>query len=114
MIRQLARAATPAATPPELTRLVLAPLERQAELLEQALQRQSEFEREVVGRMLAPLDQLLDTIAETAAAMRTQSQAFDAAATSLKRASEVLEMQAGLLDRASRSIREPTELLRRS
>ena len=59
--------------PPEVAEQLAAPLQRQAELLEQILQRQLEFERDLVGRMVAPSGALLHVFENTAVAMRAQT-----------------------------------------
>src|SRR5205085_1306458 len=90
----------------------LAPLQRQAELLEEAMRRQVEFEKDLVGKVLAPVGVLLDLLDQTATAMRTQAQAFEAAAEAFNRSAGLLEVQASLLEDASRSMRDPARALR--
>lgn len=89
-----------------------APLQRQAELLEQVLRRQLEFERELVDRLLAPARTILDVADQTTSAMHAQATAFRAAATSLTQVADLLEQQAELLQRASGTIRDPVAALR--
>jgi hypothetical protein len=98
--------------PEDVARQLLAPLQQQAELLEQSLRRQVAFEKEIVERMLGPVTVVLELLDQSAAAMRTQAQAFDAAAASFKQASELLELQASLLEGAGRSLRDPAHALR--
>src|SRR3954451_13910671 len=71
----------------DLVKQLTGPLQHQAELVEQALRRQFEYERDLAGRLLAPLNALVDALEQTSTAMRTQSQAFDAASASFKQAS---------------------------
>jgi hypothetical protein len=78
----------------DITWQLLAPLQQQAELLERGLRRQVEFEKELVERMLGPVTALLELLDQSAAAMRTQAQAFEAAAASFGQASELLELRA--------------------
>lgn len=92
---------------PELVKQLLGPLQRQAELLEQALQRQLDFEREVLGRISAPITGALDILDQTTAAMRAQADAFNAAAASFKTAAELMDVQAGLMETAGQSLRDP-------
>ena len=89
-----------------------APLQRQAELLEQVLRRQLDFERELVDRLLAPARTVLDVAEQTTSAMHAQATAFRAAATSLVQVADLLEQQAELLQRASGTIRDPVAALR--
>lgn len=76
-------------------------------LLEEVLQRQVAFERDLVGRVTAPVNGMLDLLEQSAAAMRAQASAFEAAASSFKHASELLDVQAALLERTNESIRDP-------
>lgn len=113
VIGELRSAAAPVTDVPEdVLRRLLAPLQAQAEFLEHAVQRQLEFDRAVLGGVLAPAGVLLEVLDQSAAAMRTQAKAFDAAATSFRQASDVLELQASLLERAGESLREPTQVLK--
>ena len=111
VIRRLQGAAAPI-TEQELVKQLIGPLQRQAELLEQGLQRQLDFEREVLGRVAAPITGALDILDQTTAAMRAQADAFTAAAASFKTAAELLDVQAGLLETAGQSLRDPLGALR--
>lgn len=98
--------------PAELAGQLGAPLQRQAELLEQILQRQLEFERDVVGRVLAPARVVLDVADQTTAAMHAQATAFRAAAASFGQVADLLEQQAKLLTVATGTMRDPVSALR--
>ena len=101
-----------AGQPGELAEQLLGPLRAQGELLEQILRRQTDFERELVGRVLAPVNTVIDALEQTSAAMRTQAEAFAAAAQAFKQASDLVELQASLIDRTTQSLRAPAELVR--
>jgi hypothetical protein len=112
-VGQMRDAAAPLTGPTaELARQLLGPLQRQGELVEEVLRRQAQFDKRLVGQMLAPATVLLDVLDQTAAAMRNQAKAFDLAATSFKQSAELLELQAGLMERAARTLRDPAELVR--
>ena len=96
----------------DIVKQLVGPMQKQAELVEQALRRQFEFEREMAGRLLAPVNVLIDAMDQTATAMRTQSQAFDAASAAFKQASELLELQASLIDRSVQAMRDPAEFIK--
>ena len=91
---------------------VAAPVAGATDLIENALRRQLEFEKQLAGQILAPLNVLVDVLDQSASAMRAQAAAFDAAAMSFKQASDLLEVQATLLDQAARSMRDPTQALK--
>ena len=98
-IRQLGRATTSLAAPP-------------AELLEQAMRRQVEFEKELMGRMLAPVGTVIEALEQTSDAMHAQAQAFSAAAKAFKQAGELVELQAQMLERTTQALRAPADMVR--
>lgn len=111
-IKQL-RAAGAALTGPsaELLRPVLEPLQRQAELLEETVRRQANLETQL-GRLLTPYRVTVDAMEKTAASMRAQADAFQAAAMSFDQAARLLKAQADLIDTSARSLRDPVAMLR--
>jgi hypothetical protein len=98
-IRQLGRATAPLTGPP-------------VELLEQVMRRQVDFEKEMVGRMLAPVSTVIDALEQTSSAMHAQAQAFQAAATAFKQAGDLVEVQAKMLERTTQALKAPAELVR--
>jgi len=96
----------------DMTRALVTPLQRQAELLEETLQRQLRFERDLAGRMLGPVTVAFDALSQTSEAMRTQAEAMQAASTALKQAADLLELQAGMIERATGALRDPTQFIR--
>src|SRR4051794_22635327 len=80
--------------------------------LEQAIRRQMDFDRALVGRVLAPLNVVLDALEQTAAAMRTQSQAFEAASAAFKQSAELLDVQATMIERAVEALRDPADFVK--
>jgi hypothetical protein len=105
-------AASLVSAPAGLAGDLLGPLQRQAELLEQVLQRQIDFEREIVGRALAPARAALDLVDQAASTMRAQATAFRAASLSFGQAAELLEQQAEIIERAGGTLRDPVAVLR--
>jgi hypothetical protein len=91
---------------------LLRPLQRQADLLERILERQLEFERELVGRVTAPAQTALELVEQATTAMRGQAAAFRAAATSFGQAADLLEQQADLIDLTRRTVADPLGAIR--
>jgi DNA anti-recombination protein RmuC len=83
-----------------------------AELLEQAMRRQADFEKELAGRMLAPVGTVIEALEQAAEAMHTQAEAFAAASKAFKQAGELVEVQAQMLDRTTQALKAPAELVR--
>ena len=88
------------------------PLQRQAELVETILERQLEFERELIGRVLAPAGTLLELVDQTSEALESQMKAFRAVATSFVQIADLLEQQSERLRIARNSVRDPVSALR--
>jgi hypothetical protein len=80
--------------------------------LEHVLRRQMDFERQLVSRVLAPLNVVLDSLEGTAKAMRTQADAFEAASAAFKQSAELLDVQASMLEKAIEALRDPADFVR--
>ena len=91
---------------------LIAPLQRQAEVVEQALRRQAEFDARLGGRLLAPMQDFVEAFEHAPATMRSQAQAFEAAAFSFKQAADALEAQAAVIERAVSTMTLPADLLK--
>jgi len=87
-------------------------LQRQAELLQQMLQRQLDFERELVRRAVAPLRTSLDLVDQATGNFHEQAATFRGASKTFAQLADVMEQQARLLDRASATLRDPAAVFR--
>jgi hypothetical protein len=83
----------------EVPRTLLAPMERQVDLLQ-----------EMVERAFGPFDAVFDLLEESAAAMRGQAEALGASAHALEQAAELMRAQAELFERTVQTVREPAEI----
>lgn len=83
------------------------PLQHQAELLQQVLQRQLEFERELVGRAAAPLHAARDLVDQATGTFRAQATSFRAASTTFSQLAALMDQQADLLERSGSLLRDP-------
>jgi hypothetical protein len=79
-----------------------------SELIEGVVSRQVELER----HLLAPLNVVIDSLEKTSLAMRTQADAFNAAAAAFKQSAELLELQAATLEHATEALRDPAKFMR--
>jgi ABC-type transporter Mla subunit MlaD len=98
--------------PAEAAGDLLSPFQRQAEQLQSVLQKQLEFEREMLGRAAAPARAALEIFEQTTTALRAQAKAFRAAATSFEQVAQIMEQEAGLMEQAARTIKDPVAALR--
>ena len=92
---------------------VLAPLERQSEVIEQLLRRQLEVQEDLVGRVLGPARATAEALDKAPEAMRAQATAFRAAAASFHQAAELLDVQAAAVEQTISALRTPVDLARR-
>jgi hypothetical protein len=91
---------------------LLSPLQEQAQQLERVLQRQLEFEREMLGHAVAPARAALEIFEQTTKALQGQAKAFRAAAASFEQVADLMEQEASLMEQAARTIRDPVKALR--
>jgi len=105
-------AASVAAGPARAASDLVRPLQHQAELLQQVLQRQLEFERELVGRAVAPLHAAQDLVEQATGTFRAQATSFRAASVTFGQLAGLMDQQADLLERASALIHDPLAALR--
>jgi hypothetical protein len=88
------------------------PLQHQAELLQQVLQRQLEFERELLGRAAAPLHAAQDLVDQATGTFRAQAISFRAASITFGQLAGLMDQQADLLERAGSLMRDPLTAFR--
>jgi hypothetical protein len=95
---------------PGLVRQLLAPMQRQLELLQEVVDRERRLQHEVVGRLLAPADAVFDLLEQSGAALHQQAEALEEAARALEQTAVLVKAQAELFERTVRVVREPAEL----
>jgi ABC-type transporter Mla subunit MlaD len=91
---------------------LLEPMQRQAEQVQRVLERQLEFERELVSRAIAPARATLEMAEQATIAYRAQATAFRAAAASFGQLAELMEQQAEVVERVAGAVRDPLAALR--
>lgn len=105
-------AATSVAGRAELPRQLLAPMQRQLELVEELLERERRLQGELLGRAFAPFDAVFDLLEQSGAALHRQAEALSESARALEQAAGMIEVQAELFERAVHTLREPAELVK--
>jgi hypothetical protein len=98
-----------AARQSDLARQLLTPMERQAELFQEVLQRERDLQARLVRRAFAPLDAIFDLLEESGSAMRSQAEALEDAAHSLERVASLMKVQVDLFERTVKAMREPAK-----
>ena len=76
------------------------------------LQRQLEFERELVGRAAAPLHAAQDLVDQATDTFRAQATSFRAASMTFGQLAGLMDQQADLLERAGNLMRDPLTAFR--
>ena len=108
-MRSLAESATGRGA---LPRQLLAPMQRQLELLQEVLERERRLQREVLDRLLGPADAIFDLLEQSGAALYQQAEALEEASRALEQTAAIVKAQADLFERTVQAIREPTDLAR--
>jgi hypothetical protein len=96
----------------ELPRQLIEPMQRQLELVQEVVERERALQREVVGRLVAPMDAVFDLLEESGAALRRQAIALESAGRALEDAAALMKGQAELFERTIAGLRQPVELAR--
>jgi hypothetical protein len=94
----------------EIPRQLLEPMQRQIELLQEVIERERALQRQLAGRVLAPVDAIFDLVEESGQVLRRQAEALQAAGRALEDTSRLVKTQAELFEHAVAALREPTEL----
>lgn len=94
----------------EIPRQLLEPMQRQIELLQEVIERERALQRQIAGRILAPVDAIFDLVEESGAVLRRQAEAIEAAGRALEDTARLVKTQAELFEHTLSTMREPTEL----
>ena len=92
---------------------LLGPLKRQTDLIGDVLERERKLQREVLGRVFAPVDAVFDLLEQSGATIRQQAEALEQAARALEDTAVLMKAQAELFERGIRTAREPADIARR-
>jgi hypothetical protein len=98
--------------PEELAERLRAPMEVQARLVEQALEQQLAYQRDLNDRILKPLMRFREVLDEVAGSMRTQATAIRRTSESLQEVADLLDGEASLIKQGSGAIGEGAQALR--
>jgi uncharacterized protein (DUF885 family) len=96
----------------DAARQLLAPMRRQTQLLEQALEQLQELQRDVVAQAFKPVDAMFDLLERSGSMMREQAEALEQAAQAVERAAGLMRLQAELFETSTRTARTPTDVLK--
>jgi hypothetical protein len=93
-----------------LPRQLIAPMQRQLDLVQELFERERQFQQELLARTFAPFDAVFDLLEQSGAALRRQAEALNESAKALEQAAGMMEVQAELFERTIQTLREPAEI----
>jgi len=93
----------------ELPRRLLEPMQRQLELVQEVLERERRLQKQLAGRLIAPVDATFDLLEENGLMLRRQAEALETAGHALQETARLVKRQAELFDRTIGVLREPAE-----
>jgi hypothetical protein len=96
-----------------LPRALLAPIRLQIEMLQEVVERERKLRAEVFGRLLDPMDSVLDLLEESGKTFRAQADALAEASAALQQTATLMQTQAEIYESTIRALREPAALARR-
>jgi hypothetical protein len=111
-MESLVSSAASAAGRPELPRDVLGAMQRQITLVQEVIDRERKLQREITGRLVAPVDAVFDLLEETGATLRAQAEAVEAASRALTEAAVLMQRQAELFERTIVAVRQPADFVK--
>src|SRR3954471_10304695 len=91
---------------------LLGPLQRQADLLQDVLERERRLQRELLGRAFAPFDAVFDLLEQSGTTFRRQAEALEQAAKALEETAVLMKAQAEIFEAGVKALREPANLAR--
>ena len=109
-LQAVASTARSAAGRAELPKQLLAPMQRQVELLQEVLELERRLQGDVIGRLLEPVDALFDLLEQSGSTFRKQSEALEQASQALEETAKLMKVQAELFEKSIKLMREPAEL----
>ena len=94
----------------ELPRDLLRAMQRQLELVQEIMERERRLQKELAGRLVAPVDAVFDLLQETGLTLRRQAEALEAAGSALEETASLMKHQAELFERTIATLRQPSDL----
>jgi hypothetical protein len=98
----------------ELPHQLLEPMQRQLELVQEVIERERSLQKQLAGRVLAPVDAIFDLLEESGRMLRRQAEALETAGQALEETANLMKTQAELFERSIGVLREPAELAKQA
>ncbi len=94
----------------ELPHDLLGAMQRQLDLVQEVIERERRVQKQLTGRLIAPVDAVFDLLEETGVTLRRQAEALEAAGRALEETAGLMKRQAELFERGINTMRQPAEL----
>lgn len=94
----------------DLPRQLVEPMQRQLELVKGIAERERRLQQQLASQVAAPVDAVFDLLSQSAASLRLQAEALQAAGRALEEAAGLMRHQAERFDQTIRTLRRPTEI----
>jgi len=94
----------------ELPQKLLEAMQHQLKLVEDVIERERGFQKELATRLAAPVDAVFDLLEESGATLRRQAEALESAGRALEETATLMKRQAELFEGTIVRLREPAEL----
>ena len=94
----------------ELPQKLLEAMQHQLELIEDVIERERGFQKELATRLVGPVDAVFDLLEESGATLRRQAEALESAGRALEETATLMKRQAELFEGTIVRLREPAEL----
>jgi hypothetical protein len=91
---------------------LLAPMQRQLELVQELIERERTMQRQLASHLLAPVDAIFDLLEQSGLTLRRQAEALETAGRALEETARLAKTQAQLFERTIGVLREPAERTR--
>ena len=112
MMESILSSAASIGGPSDLVRQLLEPMQRQLELVQELIERERKMQKEVAGRLLAPIDAVFGLLEEVGQSLRLQAEALEAAGRALEETAGLALTQADLFERTIATLRKPADSAR--
>jgi hypothetical protein len=87
-------------------------MQRQLELMLEVVECERTIQKQLAGRLLAPVDAIFDLLEESGLMLRRQAEALEAAGRALEETAGLVKSRAELFERTIGALREPAERAR--
>jgi hypothetical protein len=85
-------------------------MQRQLEIVQEALEREQRIQRELLSRVFGPFDAVFDLLEQSVSALGQQAAALNESARAMEQAAELMKVQADLMSRTIQTLRGAAEL----